>query len=156
MSRSWRGARVSERGAAAVEFALLVPFLCLLVFGIISYGVMLSFRQSISQAASEGARAAAVSIDATAKTSNARAAVNEALQTQGVTCSGSDLFREGIDVGTCGVTGPGACTPVAVGVQCVTVTLTYEYRLHPLVPSLPGVGPVLPRDLTYSAQARVS
>ena len=52
----------SERGAAAVEFALVVPLLLLLIFGIISYGMMLSFRQGLTQAASEGARAAAVTL----------------------------------------------------------------------------------------------
>ena len=49
-----------SRGAAAVEFALLVPIVLLLLFGIISYGYMLSFRQAMSQGASEGARAGAV------------------------------------------------------------------------------------------------
>ncbi len=53
---TWRPAR-RERGAAAVEFALVVPLLLTLVFGIISYGYLLSFRQSLSQAAAEGARA---------------------------------------------------------------------------------------------------
>ena len=40
--------RRREDGAAAVEFALVLPILLLLVFGIIGYGYMLSFRQSIS------------------------------------------------------------------------------------------------------------
>ena len=31
-----------QRGAAAVEFALLVPFLCLLLFGVIDFGYMLN------------------------------------------------------------------------------------------------------------------
>ena len=57
MAGELRRARERERGAAAVEFALVVPLLLVLVFGIISYGYMLSFRQSISQAAAEGARA---------------------------------------------------------------------------------------------------
>jgi Flp pilus assembly protein TadG len=51
----------AEGGAAAVEFALVAPLLLLLVFGVISYGYMLSFRQALSQGAAEGARAAAVS-----------------------------------------------------------------------------------------------
>ena len=44
-----------ERGAVAVEFALVLPLVLVLLFGIIGYGFMLSFRQGISQAAAEGA-----------------------------------------------------------------------------------------------------
>ncbi len=39
-----------ERGAAALEFALIAPLLLMLVFGIIQYGYVLSFRQALSQA----------------------------------------------------------------------------------------------------------
>lgn len=55
-----RTASREERGAAAVEFALILPILVVLVFGIIAFGYMLSFRQALSQAAAEGGRAAAV------------------------------------------------------------------------------------------------
>ena len=47
-----RRGRKDERGAVLVEFALIVPVLLALVFGIISYGYMLSYRQGLSQAAS--------------------------------------------------------------------------------------------------------
>lgn len=145
-----------DRGAAAVEFALIVPVLCLLLFGIISYGVMLSFRQSMSQAAAEGARAAAVTLQKGSEQANGRAAVDGALESFGVTCVGGNLVRSATNVGTCVVTAPGPCVPVATGAQCVKITITYDYGKHPLVPSFPGVGVVLPDSLSYSAQARVS
>jgi hypothetical protein len=67
------------------------------------------------------------------------------------------MFRGSTNVGTCTVSEPGACTPAAsAGVECVTVTLSYNYRDHPSVPSFPGVGYVMPTKLVYSAQARVS
>ena len=47
ISRSSR--RQGQAGAAAVEFALVAPLLLVVVFGILSYGYMLSFRQSMSQ-----------------------------------------------------------------------------------------------------------
>ena len=78
--------RRSESGAAAVEFALVLPLLMLLLFGIISYGVMLSFRQSLSQAAAEGARAAAVTFVVGQKQSEAYSSVNQALDSFGVIC----------------------------------------------------------------------
>ena len=45
-----------DRGAAAVEFALLLPVLLLLVFGIIDFGRALNAQITLTQAAREGAR----------------------------------------------------------------------------------------------------
>ena len=57
-----RGRRArQERGAVFAEFVIVLPFFLLLIFGMISYGTMFSFRQTLSQAATEGARAAAAS-----------------------------------------------------------------------------------------------
>jgi Flp pilus assembly protein TadG len=48
-----------ERGAAAVEFALVVPVLLLLVFGMIDFGRLLFTRNNLQSAVREGARVAA-------------------------------------------------------------------------------------------------
>ncbi|ALE05130.1 hypothetical protein AL755_05930 [Arthrobacter sp. ERGS1:01] len=50
----------SERGAAAVEFAFIVPVLLLLVMGIMNFGYLFNQQISASNAAREGARYAAV------------------------------------------------------------------------------------------------
>jgi Flp pilus assembly protein TadG len=55
---SGRGAR--DRGAAAVEFALVLPLLLLIVFGIIDFGRALNAQITLTQAAREGARLAAL------------------------------------------------------------------------------------------------
>lgn len=133
----------------------MAPLLLLLVFGIISYGFMLSFRQALSQAASEGARAAAVQLDPSARTTDATGAVSDALAGAGVTCSGGVLSRGGVAAGTC-VVGTAAACESAPASQCVTVTLTYRYADHPAVPSFPLVGSALPDELTYAATVRVS
>jgi Flp pilus assembly protein TadG len=49
-----------EAGAVAVEFALVLPILLLVVFGIIDFGRMLNAQISLTQAAREGARWAAL------------------------------------------------------------------------------------------------
>lgn len=49
-----------DRGAAAVEFALLLPVLLFLVFGIIDFGRALNAQITLTQAAREGARLAAL------------------------------------------------------------------------------------------------
>ncbi|NUS52903.1 MAG: hypothetical protein HOQ22_17915 [Nocardioidaceae bacterium] len=55
-----RARRRGESGAAAVEFALVLPFLLLLLFGLIQYGLYFWAIQGGSNAAREGARRAAV------------------------------------------------------------------------------------------------
>lgn len=145
-----------QRGAAAVEFALVAPLLLLLVFGIISYGYMLSFRQAVSQSAAEGARAAAVTLSTpggTEQADAARAALNEALASYGITCSGTSLLRGGTNVGSC-VVSIASCTGNPAR-DCATVTVDYDYADHPLIPS-PGVGIVMPDHLAYTAVAEVS
>jgi Flp pilus assembly protein TadG len=46
----------SERGAAAVEFALVLPFLLLLLLGIIEYGRLFYLQNSLTNAARVAAR----------------------------------------------------------------------------------------------------
>jgi hypothetical protein len=52
--------RRRDRGAAAVETALVLPILLLIVFGIIDFGRMLNAQINLTEAAREGARAAAL------------------------------------------------------------------------------------------------
>lgn len=54
---------ISQKGAAAVEFALLLLPLILITFGIIEFSVYLYDRQVITNASREGARAGIVSND---------------------------------------------------------------------------------------------
>ena len=46
----------SERGAAAMEFALVLPLLAALVFGIVDFGRMLWFQEVLVNATRTGAR----------------------------------------------------------------------------------------------------
>jgi Flp pilus assembly pilin Flp len=52
-----------EDGAAAVEFALLLPLLVLLLFGFIQFGLAFNTRIQATNAAREAARAAVTGID---------------------------------------------------------------------------------------------
>ena len=54
-SEAKRGMR-AERGAVAVEFAIVVPIFLLLVFGIVDFGHAWYMKQIVSNASREGAR----------------------------------------------------------------------------------------------------
>ena len=153
-----RTGRRDDRGAAALEFALILPILMVLVFGVIAFGYMLSFRQAMSQAAAEGGRAAAVQIGGTSngdRISAARAAINDALDFYGVECtSGGALTHGGGAAGTCLVT-IGSCSSGPAGAQCAKVTLDYPYSSNALIPGL-GINALLPDNLVYSTEVRVS
>lgn len=134
--------RRDARGAAAVEFALILPVLMLIVFGIINYGDMLSVRQSVSQAASEGARAAAVDPGGdAAKIASGEKAVAAALAAQKQSC---------VTQSCAGVVTIAPCDGEGTK-DCATVKVEIAYD-----GLIPGFGLVLPEKLTYTAVARVS
>ena len=61
LSPRWTaGGLHQERGSSTVEFALVVPLLILLVFGILEFGMAFGNQLAVTHAAREGARLAAV------------------------------------------------------------------------------------------------
>ncbi|HVX53552.1 TadE family protein [Nocardioides sp.] len=155
--------RRCDRGAAAVEFAIVVPLLCLLIFGIVAYGMMLSFRQNLSQAAAEGARAAAVAPKSPPNpsygpTAQAAAAIANALGSD-YSCSNGNLFKGTTQVGGCTISPSSACTaastpdpPTSAAPCTYTVTLSYDYKSHPAIPNPPLVP--IPGVITYVSAAQ--
>lgn len=148
----------SESGAAVVETALCLCFIVLpLVFGTIGYAYMLSFRQTVSQSAAEGARAAAVAPATGDRAAAATNAVSQSMATGvgGMTCSGGQLVKGGTAVSGSTCTASVASCASTAG-QCVTVTVAYPYRDKSLLPSIPGLGFTLPSRVAYSAVAEIS
>jgi len=136
-----------------VETALCLCFLVLpLVFATISYAYMLSFRQTVSQSAAEGARAAAVAPSTASQAERetvAKNAVTAALHTGVGQLSCADP-RVTCTVQTVDNCGDGSSN------DCMRVTVSYPYKDHSLLPSVPGLGFVLPKTISYSALAEVS
>lgn len=58
MSR--QDSRKRQRGAAALEFAIVLPVLLMLLLGIIDFGLVMGARSEVANAAREGARASAL------------------------------------------------------------------------------------------------
>ncbi|MBX7445201.1 MULTISPECIES: TadE/TadG family type IV pilus assembly protein [unclassified Arthrobacter] len=74
--------RDSERGAAAVEFAILLPLLLMLVLGTIEFGRAYNAQITLTNAARDGVRVMAINNDpAAAKTAaqNAAASVSSTI-----------------------------------------------------------------------------
>lgn len=69
-----RRAPRADSGAAAVEFALIVPVLMAVVFGIVQFGLYYNATIELSGAAREGARSMAINKNQAAATTTAKAA----------------------------------------------------------------------------------
>ena len=95
--------RRSDRGAAAVELALVLPVLLTLVLGIVDFGFAFNAKIAITQAAQEGARLASVQKDATQGEVSSR--VNTAL-----TNGGQVLGVTTTLVSSCAATNPTTAT----------------------------------------------
>jgi Flp pilus assembly protein TadG len=139
-----------DGGAALLEFAFIAVLLFTLVFGIISFGLLLSFKQDLTRAAAEGARAGAVAYRATDAVTEATAATNEAVDGFGKACGEGGM--------TCTIS-PATfdCDGVGPGVaECVEVTLTYDNEADPITPPLPVISAFLPDSLEATSVARVN
>lgn len=68
--------RSTERGAALAEFALVLPLLLILIFGLIEFGIAFNRAQAVEAAAREGGRLASLSATTPAQISSR---VDEAL-----------------------------------------------------------------------------
>ena len=137
MGKSRRG----QHGAVLVEMALVVTFLSLVVFGIISFGILLGYRQNLTQAATEGARAASVQQDQSKQANAALTAATAALDELNHKCGTTP------DAGlTCTVSSVFAC-PTDATLACRTVTVTLDNDEHAVVPRVPLLSNFIPKQL---------
>jgi Flp pilus assembly protein TadG len=66
-----------DEGVAAIEFAIVAPVFLAMLFGIIVYGIYFATWIAVTEAASEGARAAVAGLSTTERTSLATAQVQK-------------------------------------------------------------------------------
>src|SRR3954447_16440050 len=57
----WRQRRPGERGAVLVEFAIIAPVLCMLIFGMIEYGLLFRDYLTVANVTRTGARVSSAS-----------------------------------------------------------------------------------------------
>lgn len=117
MSRVDRRSAALEResGAAATEFALVLPVLVLMVCALVGGGRVWFARSTIDQAAASAARAASLERTAVAATVAARRVVQQSVDARKLRCSSIQ-----VDVDTAGFAAPvGAPASISVRVTCV-------------------------------------
>lgn len=131
-----------ERGAALVETAIVANLLFLLIFGIVTAGILLGYRQNLVQAANEAARAGAVANDvdaALAAAQHAVSAFDRECNTGGLTCTVAQV----------------ECPDSTTGEQCVHVVIEHDNASDPVVTPVPLVSMLVPDRMTAEAMAVV-
>lgn len=110
-----------ERGAVAVEFALVVPVLFILVFGMIDFGWAINRYTVLNNATREGVRLASLGTDSSEVTASVLDSLGD---------SGLDAAAVDVDVTCLSPTG-GACgswsEAASGGTAIVTVTYTSDW-----------------------------
>ncbi|HUR24083.1 MAG TPA: TadE/TadG family type IV pilus assembly protein [Acidimicrobiales bacterium] len=129
--------RRDQSGAAAVEFALVVGLFVFILYGLISFGMILATKQRITNAAAEGARAA----------------VGQTSAAAAVTAATNRVLAAGLPAGAYT---PTYATAACGSNQCITVTITYNLAGNPVVPPAPGLGLVTPSTISSSAVVQYS
>lgn len=136
---------------------MVAVLLVLLVLGIISYGLLLSFKQDMTRAAAEGARAGAVAPTAATALAEAQDGTAEAVEGFDKECNSGDGLTCNVNLHPCNTPVP-RNTPdgsMTTG-DCVTVELIYDYAGHPLLPDIPLLSGLLPETIRDTSVARVN
>ncbi|MFC2159366.1 TadE/TadG family type IV pilus assembly protein [Actinomycetota bacterium] len=121
-----------ENGASAVEFALVLPLLVVLIFGIFQFGIAYNNYIALTHAAREGARLAAVNMDEELGRDIFDARIRDSAPT--VTIDDIDLSGEDGDIGdSVEVTVTGQVLNIEIplaGSWPVTLTSTATLRIE--------------------------
>lgn len=163
-----RRRNADEAGAETVEFAIVVVLLVMLVYGIISFGLILGAKVSITQATADGARAGIIlATPAAAETAAVTQAANDlgwlglgscssgtqmSCLTNGTTCP-STYQSNGVYM--CISATEAACASNGSN-TCLNVGLTYYYANDPLFPEAPGLNVITPSTLASTSTLQVS
>lgn len=128
-----------ERGAAAVEFALLLPLLVVMLMGMIDFGMAINAQAIVGNAAREGARAASFNADsalAQSVVTNASSTLLGTPPTATLTC------KKMADIATNNTIN---CSAAGEG-DVVVVKVAYTYNW--ISPAVLGINPSTPIEST--------
>ena len=157
-SNGARRARADD-GVAMVEFAFVMVLLFMLIFGIIQFGYLFAFKNSMTQAVNDGARQAVVVTDDTSTPDDERElAARDGLDTEtGAFDKSCTDLPDSSDGLVCTVTIAPCDALVPAGAECLTAQLDYHNTGdNQLLPAAPFVDRLIPDTLTATAIVEVS
>lgn len=140
--------RRSQRGATAIEFALVFPLFFCVFYAIVTFSLIFVAQQSLTLASEEGARAALNY----QKANDVAAALT--LRAAAACATATNMVASMISTASCQSV-PTACS-YQPAMTCMAVSLTYDYAAHPLIPNLPLLGLVLPASLSSTATVQLN
>jgi Flp pilus assembly protein TadG len=133
-----------ERGTSLVEFALVLPLLLLILFGVLDFGKAFNYRNDQTHLAAEGARWAVVN------TNPGSGSLQQYIKDSADSTELRNLAQVCISFPTNSATG----TSGQVG-DPVTVTVKSNYNWIPFLSSGAGGGLSLPSSISGSATMRL-
>ncbi len=122
---------------------MAVPFF-LILFGLITFGVILALKQSVTNAAAEGARSAVGIADDATATARAEATARDRLT----------WLRDDQEAAVVVTAVVNPC--VAGAGRCIEVVVTYPYDSEPLVPELPIISAATPSTFSSTAVVQIT
>ena len=117
---------ISDRGAALIETAIILPIFFLVVFAIIEFGLLFGVKLDVSQGAREGSRLAAVNYQDTGGSSGA----TQTSQIVAETCTRMELAESSeISISLPGGSAIGDIVEIAVTAQTEPITGVFDMWL---------------------------
>lgn len=160
-----------EGGATAVEYALVFPVFFLLFYGILSYGLIFLLRLGLQHAAEDGVRAALRvqqityangSTGPQRRQAQLQARLTWAKSVAATQASWMNGWQTPTILANVCLTNV-ECQPSAAAIafpdcdsdtSCqIVITVTYLYKAAPVMPPVPGLGPLIPDSLQGRARA---
>lgn len=137
-----------DRGISAIEFALVAPFLCAFILGVVDLGLGFQAKMAVTQAAQAGSYYAMIN---GYNTSGIQTAVASSTGTSGITAPNPAQTcgcpsGTAVTTSTCG----GTCSNGQAAGTYVTVSAQYQYSTILSYPGLPS-----PMTLSSTSMLRI-
>jgi Flp pilus assembly protein TadG len=133
---------LDRSGQSALEFALVVPFVLLLLLGLVDFGQAYNYKNDVTSLANEAARFASVNSCTPCGSKSIEAYVKSNAESRDLQNGGGQIAEPGVQISICFVSGTGQINDALRA----TATATFNF-----LPSLLNVVPSLQPSVTLSS-----